>query len=96
MGTGSLPGVKRPGRGVDHPPASSAEVKERVKVYIYSPMALVECSWVTFTFTFYLYPTNAVVVFSAQLCFAKYCVGKIFAFFLVYFSDIVFAVCMSL
>jgi hypothetical protein len=30
MGTGSFPGVKRPGRGVDHPPSSSAEVKERV------------------------------------------------------------------
>jgi hypothetical protein len=27
MGTGSLPGVKRPGPGVNHPPASSAEVK---------------------------------------------------------------------
>jgi hypothetical protein len=24
MGTGSSPGVKRPGRGVDHPPTSSA------------------------------------------------------------------------
>jgi len=31
MGAGSLPGVKRPGRGVEHPPTSSAEVKERVK-----------------------------------------------------------------
>ena len=30
VGTGSFPGVKRPGRGVDHPPTSSAEVKERV------------------------------------------------------------------
>jgi len=29
--------VKRPGRGVDHPPKSSAEVKERVKLYLYSP-----------------------------------------------------------
>jgi len=30
MGTGSLaPDVKRPGRGVDHPPQSSAEVKEK-------------------------------------------------------------------
>ena len=29
-GAGSLPGVKRPGRGVDHPPLSNAEVKERV------------------------------------------------------------------
>ena len=27
VGTGSLPGVKRPGRVVDHPPPSSAEVK---------------------------------------------------------------------
>ena len=36
MGTGSLTGVKRPGRGVDHPPTSSAEVKERVEVYLYS------------------------------------------------------------
>jgi hypothetical protein len=28
MGTGSFPGVKRPGRRVDHPPPSSAEVKK--------------------------------------------------------------------
>jgi hypothetical protein len=35
MGTGSLiPGVKRPGRGVDHPPSSSSRVKERVDLYI--------------------------------------------------------------
>ena len=37
MGTGSLPGAKRPGRGVDHPPPSSAEVEGRVELYIYSP-----------------------------------------------------------
>ena len=30
MGTASFPAVKRPGRGVDHQPTSSAEVKERV------------------------------------------------------------------
>jgi len=36
-GTGSFSGVKRPGRGVDHPPPSSAEVKERIELYIYSP-----------------------------------------------------------
>jgi hypothetical protein len=29
MGTGSFPGVKQPGRGADHPPPSSAEVKKR-------------------------------------------------------------------
>jgi hypothetical protein len=28
MGTGSFPGVKRPGRGADHPPPSSTEVKK--------------------------------------------------------------------
>jgi hypothetical protein len=36
MGTGSFPGVKRPGRDVAHPLSSSAEVKERVELYIYS------------------------------------------------------------
>ena len=36
MGTGSFPGVKRPGRGVDHPPPSSAKVEERVDLYLHS------------------------------------------------------------
>ena len=35
MGTGSFPGVKGPGRGVDHPPLSSAEFEGRVELYIY-------------------------------------------------------------
>ena len=30
LGTGSFPGVKRPGRGVDHPPTFCDKVKERV------------------------------------------------------------------
>jgi len=30
-------GVKWPGHGIDHPPLSSAKVKERVELYIYSP-----------------------------------------------------------
>ena len=37
MGTESFLGVKRPGRGVDHPPPSSADVKESVQLYPYSP-----------------------------------------------------------
>jgi hypothetical protein len=37
IGTGSFAGIKRPGRGVDHPPPSSAEVTERVELYLYSP-----------------------------------------------------------
>ena len=36
MGTESFPGVKWPGRGIDHQPPSSAEVKERVELYLYS------------------------------------------------------------
>ena len=36
MDTGSFPEIKLPGRGVDHPSTSSAEVKERVELYIYS------------------------------------------------------------
>jgi len=39
MGTGSFPGVKRPGCGVD-PPQSSGEIKERVELYFYSPLGL--------------------------------------------------------
>jgi hypothetical protein len=36
MGTVSFRGVKRPVRGVVHPPKSSAAVKERVELYLYS------------------------------------------------------------
>jgi len=36
VGTGSFPGVKRSVRDVDRPPLSSAEVKERVELYLYS------------------------------------------------------------
>jgi len=36
MGTGCFPGVKQAGHGVDHPPSSSTEVKERVELYLCS------------------------------------------------------------
>jgi hypothetical protein len=36
MVTGPSSGVKRPGRGVDHPPPSSAEGKDGVELYFYS------------------------------------------------------------
>ena len=36
MGTGSFPGVNRPGRGLDHQRPYSAEVKEIVELYLYS------------------------------------------------------------
>jgi hypothetical protein len=43
--------VKQPGRVVDHPRQSGAEVKERVQLYLYSPLwAFLAYSRVTFTF----------------------------------------------
>ena len=38
MNTGSFPGIKQPGRGIDRSPPSSAEVKERVELYHHSPL----------------------------------------------------------
>jgi hypothetical protein len=51
MGTGSLPGVRRPGRGFDNPPQSSAEVKERVEPDLYSPSGN---SWPVLGWTLFL------------------------------------------
>jgi len=42
LGICSFPGVKRPWRGVDHPPPSSAEVTERLELYLFPPFGL---SW---------------------------------------------------
>ena len=36
MGTGSFLGVKQPGCGIDHPHPSSAKVKKRVELYLFS------------------------------------------------------------
>jgi hypothetical protein len=52
MGTVSFPEAKRPGSGVNHPPPSSVEVKEKVELYHYSSMwALVSCFRANITFT---------------------------------------------
>ena len=40
MDTESFPVLMRPGRGVNHQPPSSAAVKERVELYLYSPLGL--------------------------------------------------------
>jgi len=34
MGTGFFPGVKRPGRGADYPPLSSAKVENVLELYV--------------------------------------------------------------
>jgi len=36
VGTGSSPGLKQPGHGIDHPPPSNAKDMERVELYLYS------------------------------------------------------------
>ena len=42
--------MKRPERSVDIPLLSSAEVKERVEIYLYSPLwTFIACSSVNFT-----------------------------------------------
>ena len=38
MGSRSIPAVKWPGRNVDHPLPSKAEIKEKVELYLYSPI----------------------------------------------------------
>jgi len=40
MGIGSFPWVTRPGRDVDHPPTSSAEVEGRVELCTYLSLGL--------------------------------------------------------
>jgi len=42
MGSGAFPELKPPGRDDDHPPISSVEVKERVKLYLNFPS---QTSW---------------------------------------------------
>ena len=66
----SYPGVKRPGRGANYPPLSSAEGKERVGLYIHSPSGP---SWpvigwtFTFNFTFYLVNNEIYSIFKDML-----------------------------
>jgi hypothetical protein len=60
MSSGSFPGVKRPRRGVNHPSLSTAEVKEKVELYLYFPLppAFMECYRANFTFFAQLLPIN--------------------------------------
>jgi hypothetical protein len=44
LGTGSFPGAKQQGRGADHPPQSSADVKERIQLIpLFHLWAFVAC-----------------------------------------------------
>jgi hypothetical protein len=50
MDSGSFPGVKWLGCGVEHPHPSSAEVKEREELYLYSPLGLRVLLWIEINF----------------------------------------------
>jgi hypothetical protein len=61
----SFPGVKRPGRGVDHRPSSSVGVKERVELYLYSPSGP---SWPVIGWTLPLPGHSVVTVLTELFC----------------------------
>jgi len=52
MGTGSLTGIRRPGRGVNHPTPPSAEVTETVELHLYSPSR--ECDSVFISYSLHV------------------------------------------
>ena len=74
-----FPGVKRPGRGVDHPPPSSAEVNGRVELYLYS---LSGPSWSGELYFTLLY--KIIVVFVAYNCMFASCICVISFVFILY------------
>ena len=51
-------GVKRPGRGVDHPPPSSADVKERVQLYPYIFSGTSWFSGIVFSYQLQMFEMN--------------------------------------
>ena len=55
MGTGTFPGVKRPGRDVDQPLHLAPRLKEDRAIHLLPLWAFVACYRVTFTFTFTFY-----------------------------------------
>jgi hypothetical protein len=73
MVTGSFRGVKRPERGVDHPPPSSPEVKERVELYLYSPSGP---SWHVLGWTFMRYVQNMTLGSSSHTFYNKVTLTK--------------------
>ena len=67
MGTGSTPGVKPPGRGVNHPLPSSSEVKERLELYLYPHL---DFHGLFLGQTFYLYLQGTAC--KRSLCYCQY------------------------
>jgi predicted RNase H-like nuclease len=55
MRTGSFSGKNRPGRGVDHPPPSSAGQRKSRAIHLLPLSAFVACYKVEFNLTFYAF-----------------------------------------
>jgi len=68
----SFPGVKWPGRGIDHRPSSSAEVKERVDLHLYYPSGPSQpvLGW-NLPYHFQLTPSSTVVSIVCSLTLKK-------------------------
>ena len=78
MGTGSFTGVKRLEPGVDHSPSSSAEVKERIVLYLYSPYG---SSWpvIGWTLPILFHVEIWPVIISGRVSYADFLVTSCFA-----------------
>jgi len=74
MATSTFPGLKQPRRGVDHPLSSSAKVKDRVELFLYSSPG---SSWPVLGQTFFTFTSlvansssiNTLRTADADLCF---------------------------
>ena len=62
-------GVKRPGRGADHPPPPKCRGHERVELYLYSPSGP---SWPVLGWNFYLYHPKFTFFHSVWMCSSRY------------------------
>jgi hypothetical protein len=64
IGTGSFVGLEWPGCGVDHSTISSADVKERVEIYLYAPSGLL---WPVIGRILFVFCSSYTVNFSSKL-----------------------------
>lgn len=63
-----FPEIKWPGHGINHPPQSSAEVKERALLYLYSPSGF---SWPVLggNLPFYLSTSPVILMWTTFSCY---------------------------
>jgi hypothetical protein len=76
MGTGSFPGIKRPGSDVDRPPPSTVEVKERAELYLCSQSGP-SCPVLGRTLPLHLSTLKLLHISETTVCFELYVIGCI-------------------